>query len=523
MMHIDPRDTDVNSTRSSVDNVAYVVEQKDMPSSHRSPPRQCNDMLFLIAFLAVAGMTVAFAVQFGPKFIQETQLRDNPDTTGFKKVLNYAAMCGGASIGISLAWIVTMMFLGEFVIWASLFFMIGACVFAGIFMTKKLHEREAKVYWWPAPVFGLLALLITLYAVCIRKRVKFAAVHLKIASNAIFRLPMTLIVALVMVVVQLAWAITWFLGVYGLFDHLEYIKPNHHCADPYSAAKCKLHVKYGPIVGLSVPMLAVFFWGAMVVKNIVAVTVAGTVAAWKVNVSTPLITLGAWGRAMTLSLGSICFGSLVVAILEAIQTVLNSISMVAARSGNCVAACIVGCLACCLGCIKNMVETFNRYAYAYVGIHGISFLKAGRQVSQLFHSKGWTGVVNDDLTQKVFWLGNLVVGGLTSFVAVTVVADQVENQSFQFPGVKRPEYMVGVVAFLIGYIVNNLFMSVMGGAVTTIFVLWAEDPLGWSLTQPKHYAALHNAWLRIYPNEYNHGQGGSPPSELGSKPHAMPA
>ncbi|RHY28350.1 hypothetical protein DYB32_006036 [Aphanomyces invadans] len=511
-MHIDPRDTDVDSTRSSVDNVEYVVEKKEAPPTHRASPLLCNDILFLIAFLAIVGMTVVFAIQFGPNFIQETQIRDDPNTTGFKKVLHYAAMCGAASIGISLAWIVTMMFLGEFVIWASLLFMIGACVFAAIFMTKKLHEREAKVYWWPAPVFGLLALLIMLYAVCIR-----VTVHLKIAGSALFRLPMTILVALVMVTVQLGWAITWFLGAYGLFDHLEYIRPNQHCADPNSTGKCKLHVKYGPIIGLSLPMLVVFFWGAMVVKNIVAVTVAGTVAAWKVNASTPLITLGAWSRAMTLSLGSICFGSLVVAILEAIQTVLNTISMIAARSGNCVAACIVGCLACCLGCIKNMVETFNRYAYAYIGIHGYSFLKAGRQVSQLFHSKGWSGVVNDDLTQKVFWLGNVVVGGLTCFLAVTVVADQVENSSFQFPGVKRPEYMVGFVAFLIGYIVNNLFMSLMGGAVTTIFVLWAEDPLGWSLTQPKHYAALHNAWIQIYPNEYNHGQG-APTSGLGGKP-----
>ncbi len=126
--------------------------------------------------------------------------------------------------------------------------------------------------------------------------------------------------------------------------------------------------------------------------------------------------------------------------------------------------------------------------------------------------------MNDDLTQKVFWLGNLVVGGVTCFLAVTIVADKVETDAFQFPGVKQPEYMVGMVAFLIGYIVNNLFMSLMGGAVTTIFVLWAEDPLEWTLTQPKHYAALHHAWLRIYPNEYNNGQGGSDASGLGGKP-----
>jgi hypothetical protein len=50
-------------------------------------------------------------------------------------------------------------------------------------------------------------------------------------------------------------------------------------------------------------------------------------------------------------------------------------------------------------------------------------------------------------------------------------------------------------------------MTVIASAVTTIFVLWAEDPHGWQLTRPDHYARLHSAWLEIYPEEYNDGYG----------------
>ncbi|CAK4120889.1 unnamed protein product [Aphanomyces euteiches] len=511
---VNERDTEVDSTRSS-DNGAYIDGKEGSSRARLDVERQCNDIIFLVAFLAVFVMTLVFAAQYGPTLINETQVTGEK-TTGFKKVLGYTAMFGGASIGISLGWVVIMMFLGEFVIWASIIAMILACVLAAIFMTKRLHDRDAKLYWWPAPIFGLLALLITLYAVCIRRRVKFAAAHLAVAGSALFRLPMTLVVALIMVVVQLAWAITWFLGTYGLYNHMGYITPNNYCSDVDNLKKCKLKVRYGPVIGMSFPMLIVFFWGATVIKNIVSVTVSGTVASWKVNANSPLITLSAWLRAMTYNLGSICLGSLVVAILEAIQTILSSIARLFSASGNCCVACIAGCLACCIGCIRSMVEMFNRFAYAYVGIHGYGFVKAGSRVSQLFNSKGWTGVVNDDLTQKVFWLGNLVVGGLTCFIAVVVVADQVEKKAFEFPGVKRPEYMVGFFAFLVGYIVNNLFMSLMGGAVSTIFVLWAEDPQGWQQTRPDHYARLHTAWLKIYPDEYNNGSG-KPEDALSTK------
>ena len=252
-------------------------------------------------------------------------------------------------------------------------------------------------------------------------------------------------------------------------------------------------------------MLFVFFWGAMVIKNIVAVTVAGTVGAWKINAAIPMITMMAWLRAVTLSLGSICFGSLIVAILETIRTILSTLASIAKSSGNCVAACILGCVACIIGCIESLVETFNRFAYSYIGIHGYSFMTAGHHVSQLFASKGWSAIVNDDLTGHVFFLGNLVVACISALIAIQMTSDQ--EKLTAFAGIKHPEYLVGFGAFLIGYIVNNLFMSVMSSAVTTIFVLWAEDPAGWQLTQPDHYASLHQAWLEIYPNEYNNGYG----------------
>ncbi|KDO26172.1 hypothetical protein SPRG_08533 [Saprolegnia parasitica CBS 223.65] len=475
-----------------------------------SPPeysRSCKDIIFAILFLIVVGVTIYFAASFGATYISETQIQDVKKTTGFMVILNYGGISGAIAIGISLLWILTMMFVGECIIWASIAFMILANVFAAVYMTQRLHERGDAHYWWPAAVFGTIALLILLYAVCIRHRVKFAAVHLHVAGKAIFRLPFTLVVALVMVGVQLAWAITCIVGTFGLLHHQGAIALSDGCAHNATFATCRVKVQYGQALGLLIPILLVFFWGAMVIKNILAVTVSGTVANWKVNAAAPMITVVAWGRALTVNLGSICFGSLIVAILETIQTVLAGISYAAQQSGNCVAACIVGCLACLIGVIKSWMETFNRFAYAYVGIHGYSFLKAGHKVSKMFASKGWSAIANDDLTQKVFFLGNLVVGTLACFLTIQVASAHLKEDPQLFAGLKKPEAMIGVLGFLIGYVINNLFMSLMASAVSTIFVLWAEDPAGWQATQPDHYAKLHAAWLNIYPDEYNNGVG----------------
>ena len=127
-------------------------------------------------------------------------------------------------------------------------------------------------------------------------------------------------------------------------------------------------------------MLFVCFWALFVIKNIVHVTVAGSVASWKVKSSAPCITTTSWIRSLTLSLGSICFGSLIVAILETIKQFLNFLSWSAGQSGNCVASCLLCCVGCIVGCIEKLVEIFNRYAYTYVGIYGYSFITAGKHV-----------------------------------------------------------------------------------------------------------------------------------------------
>ncbi|OQR99937.1 PNS1-like protein [Achlya hypogyna] len=486
-----------------------MAQQRDSYHAQTEPSRrECNDVFFLVVFLGVFIMTLFFAGSYGPALVTATQLQDATGSTGFKMVMQYVTYCGLLAIAVSLAWIVIMMFLGEFLIWATLAILIAASAAAAVFFTKELHDRNIQYYWWPAVVFGTLSLLLLLYAVCIRNRVKFAAKHLKVAGCALFRLPMTMGAGVIMAGVQFAWGITWVAGAFGVAHHRNYIIVNETCKNQATIDQCTINIQWGALLGTMVGMLLVFYWGASVIKNIVAVTVSGTVASWKTNAAAPCLTLSAWLRAVTLNLGSICFGSLIVAILETIEALLNMVSSAAAQSGNCVAACLVGCISCIIGCIRSWVETFNRFAYAYIGIHGYSFVTAGHHVSELFAAKGWTAIVNDDLTGKVFFLGNIAVGLLTAWFGMSLVNRP--GHEVEFPGLKDPQYIVGFGAFLVGFIVNNVLMSLMASAVTTIFVLWAEDPMGWQLTQPEHYAELHAAWLEIYPDEYNNGYGKGP-------------
>jgi hypothetical protein len=478
-------------------NESHAAPDEYAPPEHK---RECNDVFFLIVWLAVIIMTLYFASAFGPDFVKATQVQGLAQNTGFKVVLKYVVTSAFAAMGMALVWIGIMICAGEMLIWTALIVIIVLNVAAAYLLTKQAYDRGVKFYYWPAIVFGLIALLLIMYTYCIRKRVKFAAAHLKVAGAAVLRLPMTLLVAATMALVNMGWSVAWIVGTVGFMFHQNYVKLSDVC----TADNCKVTTVAGSVFGVLFGMLVVFFWGSFVLKNVIAVTVSGTVAAWKNASSSPFITLGAWLRAVTLNLGSICFGSLVVAILEAIRSILNIFASMASQSGNCVAACLLSCLSCIIGCLESWIEFFNRFAYTYVGCYGYSFITASKHVFKLFASKGWSAIVNDDLTNNVFFLGNVVVGAISAFIAVKMVQDSDKKQLMMF---EHPDAIVAFFAFVVGYATNNLFMSVIASAVTTVFVLWAEDPQGWQMTRPDEYQTLHQAWLKIYPEEYNNGYG----------------
>ena len=87
-------------------------------------------------------------------------------------------------------------------------------------------------------------------------------------------------------------------------------------------------------------------------------------------------------------------------------------------SGNCVASCILCCAACIIGCIENMIKYINKWAYIYVGIYGYSFITAGKHVFEIFAKRGWTHIINDYLTDNVFWLATLTTSAATGYIGI---------------------------------------------------------------------------------------------------------
>lgn len=98
-----------------------------------------------------------------------------------------------------------------------------------------------------------------------------------------------------------------------------------------------------------------FFWGINVFKNTLHVTTSGAMADWWFNGSASSNKVcSSLGRAMTTSFGSICFGSLLIAIVQALEALVRQSQREDRDAGeeNALMCFLRCCALCILECIK---------------------------------------------------------------------------------------------------------------------------------------------------------------------------
>jgi drug/metabolite transporter (DMT)-like permease len=140
-----------------------------------------------------------------------------------------------------------------------------------------------------------------------------------------------------------------------------------------------------------------------------------------------------------------------------------------------------------------------QWAYCYIGLYGYDYLTAGRNVLQLFHDRGWTTLITDELVSRTLSLMSLVVGLATGAVGILIA--QV------FPQWVDPFSSSAAVSFCLPALVGTamayiLFQSVVGAAVDTVIVVFAQSPLEFERNHPGLYRQMGTAWRRVYPDEF---------------------
>lgn len=271
------------------------------------------------------------------------------------------------------------------------------------------------------------------------------------------------------------------------------------------AAAAKFGNSTGSIAAISVFFAFSLYWTSQVLKNWVHVTVSGVFATYyffgvsqngvvQVPVSNP--TWASMKRASTTSFGSICFGSLIIALIQTVRAVLRGAANDAASDGNLIGAFCLCCLECIISWIEALVEYFNHYAFTQVAIYGKAYCDAAKSTWKLVKSHGLEAVINDSLIGNVLGLGGLVVGIITGVIAGVYGGHSgwITNTDLNTTALGA---VCGAVGFLIGLMEFYILAEVINSGVATTFVCIAEDPAAMQRTKPELYQKIREVYPMV--------------------------
>lgn len=396
-----------------------------------------------------------------------------------RRLLGLLFLTGCVAVALSTAaWYAMTQYPQHFVVLALGSSFLGHFLAAGVLLYFR---------WWSGLLLAVtFAVLTLLYLRAVWHRTHVASAQLQVALQAIERNKAVLSLAYLILLSLQLWTLIWLMAWLGFYN-LTY---GENCPgsekDGDNAYYCTVRLRGH--TGALVFFWLSFFWTTQVLRNVLRVTVAGVVGSFVCRPEHPAL-VEAFRHATTSSFGSICFGSLLTAVIQVLYQLCRMLQNTASSSSGNFLLCIIDCI---VGFLERLTVYFHKWSYIYIGLYGDDYLTAGQSVLQLFRERGWDTIVTDQLVVRTLQLCAAMVGVSTGAVALLMG-----------PSLHWSKFVTFAVPALLGGTLSYiLFLSVVGAAVDAIIVLFAEAPLELERNHPGLHRQLVTAWSQLYPDEF---------------------
>jgi hypothetical protein len=341
---------------------------------------------------------------------------------------------------------------------------------------------------WPMGIITLIFVLISIwYIYYVRHRIAFAEAHIQVGCAALRSHPAILGVAIGMLIVQLLWVFLWALMALG-FEHVI----NKSSSNSSSG---------GASGGLfAIVLLTSLFWGALTFRGITHFVTACVVGQWwfTADAHRQYAVETSVQRAFTTSFGTISFGSLILAFIKALRVIAQVNESNARRNGNIILLLISCIFVCVLRIFEGLVRYLNEWAFVFAALTGQSFRTASRSFLDLFQQRGWTMIINDDLTGSALTIVTIAIGFISAALGGIAVYAAMPHS----PSRAAIAGMAAFFCFKIGITMGTVMASILSAGVRTAFVCFAINPAALGATHPEHLQNLLIAWYKFHPQEF---------------------
>jgi len=221
-----------------------------------------------------------------------------------------------------------------------------------------------------------------------------------------------------------------------------------------------------------------FLWTIQFVQAISWTTMSGAVVYWYFfrrpdmpgaeEQQTKLPILKAGGRVLKYHLGSMAFGSLVIALCQFCRAMMAWLDAQTKemQEANLLLKVVMKCTQCCLWCFEKTIRFITGYGFVYIALEGCSFCNGCWKTFKFLLSHPIQVGINTLVSKLLIMLAMVAIPVACSAAAFAYFEQVME--------LRNPMYPTFFVLF-VSAVVSNACASVFECTITTIFVCCFRD------------------------------------------------
>ncbi|KAI8854903.1 plasma-membrane choline transporter-domain-containing protein [Chytridium lagenaria] len=379
------------------------------------------------------------------------------------------------SVVVTFLWLFLLRFVAKAMVWTTI--ALVNLIFLGLAEiyyhgTEAGHDSENNKTMFTGAMYGTYVCLglfgvMLLLTLIMRKRIRIAVEIIKEAARTVGKMPFIMFFPLFI------WAAIAILFVYFLFVLLYTASIDDFSGTvEVNFVGNTLRDKYVPLY-LNLYHVFGFLWTFNFLLGLNQLTIAGGFATYYWTLDKRAIrvfpVLRSFYRALRYHLGSVAFGSFLIAVVQMIRVVLWFIGRKVKKSKIKCLMCIITCIDCCLAAIAKIVKWINKNAYIKIAIDGKSFCRSCASAFGLIIRNGLRLIAVDLVSDFVLLLSKLVITAMN--VMIYYGFFWWKQKDLQIQLIYAPLILIAVLT----YVVATGLLSVYSMGIDTIFLSFLED------------------------------------------------
>ena len=215
-----------------------------------------------------------------------------------------------------------------------------------------------------------------------------------------------------------------------------------------------------------------FLWTIESFNNISWTAMSGSVSHWYFfreddTAKTRIPLIRSTYRVIRYHLGSIFFGSFIVALIQLIRILLMALDRWTKKQQdkNLALKLLIKCTQCCMWCLEKTIKFITNYCYIYIALQGAGFCKACFATFSLIVNNPAQLAINTFVRTILSWIQLLGTPIACAWLVNLMLIRQ------EFPETMAPTVVVAITS----YVIAKVFSLVFACVLDTLFVCCIRD------------------------------------------------